>query len=314
VRHVRMLGLCLVAVLALGAYAVSSASALPEWGKCVAKAGGKYTDSNCTTKGKGGSYEWEKGKTLSPVKFTGHNVGSGGVLQAAVRYCARIEGNGAEWRTETRKACAEKKGWKEYKGEENGASEIECEAESSSGEAVGAKSIANVNVTFKGCALFGAFPCNSTGLKEGEIKTSLLKGSLGYINKSKKEVGVLLEPATKHGHFADFACIEGIQVDSVGVGNSKEGAAFEPENKGGNDQVISPIVPINQMTSEYTQVYSTESEWPFSNLPLKLEGKARSSLEAKIDDPSANEFADWSAAGERITNVNTPEEPGEIKG
>ncbi len=47
-----MLGLCLVAVLAVGAYAVSSASALPEWGKCEAKVGGNYKDSNCTEKAK----------------------------------------------------------------------------------------------------------------------------------------------------------------------------------------------------------------------------------------------------------------------
>ena len=66
-RHVRMLGLCLVAVLAVGAYAVSSASALPEWGKCEAKAGGNYKNSNCTEKAKpkgSGSYEWKKGAEL----------------------------------------------------------------------------------------------------------------------------------------------------------------------------------------------------------------------------------------------------------
>jgi Peptidase A4 family len=48
VRHVRMLGLCLVAALALDAYAVSSASAL-KWGRCEdAKSGGKYTGPNCS--------------------------------------------------------------------------------------------------------------------------------------------------------------------------------------------------------------------------------------------------------------------------
>ena len=39
-----MLGLCLVAVFAVAAVAATSASALPEWGKCDAKAGGKYTE------------------------------------------------------------------------------------------------------------------------------------------------------------------------------------------------------------------------------------------------------------------------------
>ena len=96
-RHVRMLGLCLVAVLALGAYAVSSASALPEWGKCEAKAGGKFSDANCTAKAKkgAGSFEWKKGATLKPVKFSGDNVGSGGVLATALHGCYETENGGS---------------------------------------------------------------------------------------------------------------------------------------------------------------------------------------------------------------------------
>jgi hypothetical protein len=52
-RHVRMLGLCLVAVFAMAAVATTSASAL-EWGQCYhfGPIGGKYTDSNCTKKAK----------------------------------------------------------------------------------------------------------------------------------------------------------------------------------------------------------------------------------------------------------------------
>ena len=90
-RHVRMLGLCLVAALALGAYAVSSASASgPEWGKCEAKTGGKYKDANCTEKAKKGqgAYEWRKGASLKNVPFTGENVGSGGVLSTELYLCS----------------------------------------------------------------------------------------------------------------------------------------------------------------------------------------------------------------------------------
>jgi hypothetical protein len=49
-----MVGLSLVAVFAIAAIAASGASALPEWGKCtkIGAKGGKYTDSNCTTKAK----------------------------------------------------------------------------------------------------------------------------------------------------------------------------------------------------------------------------------------------------------------------
>ena len=76
VKHVKLFGLCLVAVFALGVVAVSAAQAEgPEWGRCVklAKNKGKYKDANCTqlegkTNGKGvfkgkakGDYEWVPG-------------------------------------------------------------------------------------------------------------------------------------------------------------------------------------------------------------------------------------------------------------
>jgi hypothetical protein len=70
-RHVRMLGLCLMAVFAFGAITAAGASAkFPELGKCAeVETGGKYTDSACLVKahakGKGeekvyeGAYEWK---------------------------------------------------------------------------------------------------------------------------------------------------------------------------------------------------------------------------------------------------------------
>jgi len=68
VRHVRMLGLCLIAMLVFAAIAASAASAkLPEWGKCEPTAehtGGKYYDPGCTVPVKKvhgaypGGYEW----------------------------------------------------------------------------------------------------------------------------------------------------------------------------------------------------------------------------------------------------------------
>ncbi len=76
VKHVKLFGLCLVAVFALGGVAVSAAQAEgPEWGRCVklAKNKGQYKDANCAelegkTNGKGvfkakakGFYEWVGG-------------------------------------------------------------------------------------------------------------------------------------------------------------------------------------------------------------------------------------------------------------
>ena len=64
-RRIRLVGLCLVASLALGALFASMAQASgPEWGRCEKTKGGKYTEKSCLTEatqknGKyKGKYEW----------------------------------------------------------------------------------------------------------------------------------------------------------------------------------------------------------------------------------------------------------------
>jgi hypothetical protein len=306
-RHVRMLGFSLVAVFAIVAVAASAASAkTPEWGQCVAQAGGKYLDSNCQEKGKGGSFEWKKGATLPNNPFTGSSVGSGGVLTTGLNLCNGPYG-GEEGRRVSRGAC-EAKGDEVF--ESPGHVSVECENETNTGEAVGKNKVANVLVTFTGCKIFGSAPCTGKGLAEGEIRTSTLKGELGYIDANAHEVGLKLEPATKHGPFAVFVC-EGVLKTVVGVGNKKEGANYQPESKGGNDQIISPITPVNAMTTTYTQVYTVNYSTPVQNVPSKFENKSISLLEDYLENPPASSM--WSPAGEEITNVNTPSEPGEIK-
>ena len=201
-RHVRMLGLCLVAALAIGAVMVSSASALPEWGKCEAKTGGKYKDANCTEPAKRGTgaYEWHKGKTLPNMKFSGNNVGSGGVLSSGLYLCSSSNESVRERRV-TNKDCEEHEGTVAKFIE----AKIECETEHNTGEATGAKDVTNISVRFRGCKLFGTDPC-SNGPEAGEIQVNPLKGELGYINKAEKKVGIVLEPKTKKGAFASFNC------------------------------------------------------------------------------------------------------------
>jgi hypothetical protein len=301
-----MLGLCLVAAFAVGAIAATSAFALPEWGKCEAKAGGKYSDSNCTKKAKTGTgtFEFKKGKELAPVKFTGGNVGSGGVLISTLEQCApfkRIPRSKCEFGEE---------------GIEKLEAAVECESERNTGETFGTNQIRNISVKFHGCKILGSVPC-SNGPEQGEILVNALKGSLGYINKAEKKVGVLLEPAIKHGEFAKFTCAgeegAGGLAIVVGVGNEKEGAFYKPEKTGGYDGIISPITPVNTMTTKFTQVY-TVNPATHENIPSKFEGKHVDLLESYVfsaEEPGVSAL--WAAAGEEITNENTEAEEGEIK-
>jgi len=303
-----MLGLCLVAVFAVAAVAATSASALPEWGKCVAQAGGKYKDAACTEKAaKGaGEFEWKKGSTLPNDHFQGENVGSGGVLSTQLYLCS-AENEAVRERLVSEGACTAG-GGSVVKFIE---AKIECETEHNTGEAVGKNKVANVSVRFRGCKLFGSAPC-SNGPESGEVQVNPLKGELGYINKSEKKVGLLLEPAKKHGDFASFNCA-GILTTVVGVGSTKQGAWYKPESHGGYDGIISPISPVNTMTTKYEQVYTVNPE-TFENIPSKFEGKHIELLEDFTYNSELPRYSTmWSPSGEEITNVNTSEEEGEIK-
>jgi hypothetical protein len=357
VRHVRMLGLCLVAALALGAYAVSSASAL-EWGKCeYVGAGGNYggpgategDGHNCAKSEKAhpkltGEYEWRKASEVAAkreaenknpnVHFTGASTGKG-LLSTGDFECAQNES--APFQI-TRQKCAElaaenpEKGIHEFWTE--GVS-VECEGETNEGETEGKNKIANIEVVFEGCTIEGA-PCQSFGaVNPEEIVVNTLKGKLGWIDKttSPKQVGVLLEPqAGKHARFAEFECAEGFVETVVGVGNKKEGSFYlsggcigicegatpEEEKHGGYDGIISPITPVNEMTPTFEQKFvSNGSVDAPANQPESFEGKHRESLEDYVTLRAPEyEFElgiQWSPASEEVTNINTPEEEGEIK-
>ena len=289
-RHVRTLGPCLAALSAIAAIAATSASANPEWGQCFEKAGGKYTDSNCTKKASSkspGNFEWRKATEVKNRNFTGE--GGTGVLSSNFTIC--------EPNPKKAPKCAE--------GEtvEHLVATVECTKEANEGAAAPPNKVINVKVVFTGCLALGSFPCSNTAT-EGEIDVDSLKGSLGYINKAKKEVGVVLEPAVKHGAFAKFNCA-GILTVTVGQGNAKEGAAYSPEITGGFDGIISPITPVNEMATAFTQVFSiNEAD---ENVPSHFEGKHIELLESWVQGNAGPEAdSQWSKAGQTITNVNHP--------
>jgi hypothetical protein len=342
VRHVRIAGLCLCAVLALCAFGASSALASgPEWVRCEAKAGGKYENANCTEKAKKGSGAYEllnatqvgaqrvkEGKSKN-IPFTGSNVGAGGVLSTQLRGCT-----GPVKKT-TRQKCTEESGEEFPAGE----AKIECTSEENTGESSGKSGVANVAVVFKGCKLFGSIPCTNSA-EEGEVLVNPLKGELGLISKSENKVGLLLEPEKKDGEFAKFDC-GGILETIVGVGNDKEGTAWTSsgcagycpgttpaeEKNGGYDGIISRIEPVNQMTSEFTQVYTSEYHENSGtcsgnsykcnyvvNVPASFEKKHIELLEDWTYVPTEpSNSTGWSTAGEEITNSSHPEEASEIK-
>jgi hypothetical protein len=162
-RRFKIVGLCLVAVFALSAIASATASAeLPEVVQCVkaAKVGKKYTghynDKKCTSKDEAGEgkYELEPWNLGSKTEKTG----KGGKL-------------------------------KKFKGKSGtaflevvGLGPVTCSKGADEGEFTGPKTVGNINVTFTGCEL-NKIKCESEGAKVGEIKTTTLKGEIGYFDE-----------------------------------------------------------------------------------------------------------------------------------
>jgi hypothetical protein len=143
--------LCALAVAAGGATATASASAaLPEVGRCVAKAGGAYKGKGCVALaavGKPGAYEWEPGPGAKP-QFEASLIASA-VLETV------------------------------------GGVKISCGPSEIVGEWTGAKT-ATVNLAFHGCQDQRKRSCTTpeVGLqKESEIKTEKpLDGEIGFIS------------------------------------------------------------------------------------------------------------------------------------
>jgi len=286
-RHLRIVGLSLAALALSAVISASASAAMPEWGKCVKLARGKYTNAACTgEKAINGGYEWHPGTTTIAKKgFTS-------------------SGGAAELRTTQGIAT-------------------DCTSETTKGELSGSKEVSHVEVTFQGCkANLLGLVCtggeteeeqNEEGyLKEkpGEIKTRELKGMLGYIEGKGTPtpvVGISLTPEAKRGLFAQFIC-GGVLVVRVG----------EKPTKGGGDSIISPITPIDQMGNTAIQTYTQQQECGEEGchgtgvqIPTSFEGGKPDVLETEISDNFGE--TEWARSAQTLTTTNTLEEEVEIR-
>ena len=93
---------------------------------------------------------------------------------------------------------------------------VECSSDTDKGSITGAKAVGGVLVTFSGCkAIIGILKpsCNTAGSSKGVIETKELSGTLGYINKTSKSVGLSLKPTTGP-LFVEFECT-GLAINKV---------------------------------------------------------------------------------------------------
>jgi hypothetical protein len=123
---------------------------------------------------------------------------------------------------------------------QTGTTKVTCSSDTSSGSTKGSTEVTGVVVTFKGCVSSG-FPCTSSGQASGTIVTNKLKGKLVGIF-TETGVGLLLEPETAGGLFAEFSCAGFISakvkgsvigiVEPVGKEQTTGTLKFTPETAG----------------------------------------------------------------------------------
>jgi len=171
-KRMRILGLAILAVFALGAIASSAASAVePGWYECAKNKESGKLEKGCLKEGGKGGYEIKpgigKGKAFK---------GKGG----AAKLHTSIPGKGDI--------------------------PVECEKFKDIGNAALPNLQVKVTATFSKCK-FAGLPCQS-GTKSGEIKTNSLAGELGYLNKEAVAVGASLfaESEPGSGLEAEFTC------------------------------------------------------------------------------------------------------------
>jgi hypothetical protein len=236
-RRMKMMGLCLVALFALTAVAVSSASAAEpafyECAKLTAKPfTGKYTDKKCSKEataeekaaGKKNKYELKEG------------IGAKGGVKG-------FKGKGGKATLHTPAVGGE----------------VTCKSFGDTGKVSTPTTETDVVSTFKTCESLKK-KCASPGQKAGTIVTNPLKGSLGYISKSAKTVGVDLSPESGTV-LAEFNC-EGLEIVTTGA-------------------VIGTMSPVNVFTKTEDTVFSVNGEG-FQTVK-NFEGGPTQVLESKIN-------------------------------
>jgi hypothetical protein len=218
-RLLKTMGLCLVAALALAVVAAGSASAAsePALYQCGAAAKnattkkyeGKYTDKKCSKVAT--AKEIEEGKT-NKYEFEEWNKGSA------------TSKTGKKGKVKKFKS----KGKPSANLEVPGVGGVACKEVTDKGEFTGPKTAGDIEAVFKGCQI-STEPCENGAA--GEIKANKLKGSVGYANEAKHEIGIDLSAETGTIN-AEFHCgKEGTIKLSMRVQGSVVGLVTSPANK-----------------------------------------------------------------------------------
>jgi hypothetical protein len=241
-KNIRVVGLCMVAVLAMSfAVAAGASAAVPERGKCAS--GKEFEDKGCTVSGAKDKFKW------TPNVKTAFTSTSGAAVFGA------------------------------FTPEGAALPPIECTASKTKGDFVGPKG-SEFTTTFEGCTSAGERCTGGAKAKAGQIVTSRLEGTLGFIS----------------------AGVVGEDVKAVG------GGVIASARCGANEIVTDGSVIGEIASGVYNAAALTESEvfraTGGKQEPTKLEGQPEDTLKSEINNLGSGSFP--FGATESVTMTGKP--------
>jgi hypothetical protein len=284
-KRMRILGLALVAVFALGAIVASGASATPVWKGCVKtepKNTGKYTDKLCTVTSPTTEGKYELVPSIGKGK--GFKAKGGA---ATLHVVVPATGKGA------------------FPG---GAHiEVKCTSAKGKGKLGLPNLFKEVTIEFKGCTLLAA-PCQS-GTKKGVIASNSLSGEMVNIETGSGVASVLGAEAGPSAPLATFTCTEVATTNVLGSVMAEHTGDVGVISKEGQDHYVvgpglgeveyapgqkyTPLVNVPTHKSGGTvgehyllsEITEAGSETPAGTLPSGQEGVANEKSEALMIAP-----------------------------
>ena len=196
-KRMSIVGLCLIAAVAMSAIGAASASAAaPEFGRClnISPKPGKFKTAACTAK----ATETEKNFEWFP--------GNGAVAK-----------NGESRPIEKNKFTSKLNASTLATLESEGGTKITCKTQvlTHPAEITGAKTAGKIQAKYNSCKALGV-GCNSTGAAAEEIVTTELGAEIGFQTGTKPSVknkaASNIFSATHTGPLAEFACATLLQV------------------------------------------------------------------------------------------------------
>jgi hypothetical protein len=266
-KRFTVVGLCLAAVLAFTAMAVSSASAFPEYKACVKiaknattkKYEGKYSVKTCATEasgteqseGKKNKYErkaYNLGKSATPA-FKGKNKGDpknnlvdptcpSGQFNATTHKC----------NTETKATASEPA---------DIAGTTECTKEAVAGTLTSSTN-SSWKTTYQKCKALET-PCNTKNEKAGVIVTKQLESTLVFLNPTSTEPGLRVKGLGEKGELAQYECLGGVlNVEVFGEALAKQSGNTESAEGKTTNSVAEG--PLKLQSNTYAGAESAQTE------------------------------------------------------